>query len=301
LVNAAGQPTTGGSLQLLPSRSSGSVTAVPIGARIDSSGAFEFRNVPPDRYVIHAYRGRQNGTQEGEFGALPVTVSDGDVTGLVLAMTDGSTVSGTVAFDSFDVSKRPLPDSIRIEGIPVDFDQSPNNNWALAEPQRTGAFVLAGLHGPRRLLVSGIPIGWALKEIRVAGIDVTDRALAFGQANQSLSDVTIVITDRISELRAQVVDDRGRPRSGIHVLVFSSDRRSWYPFSRFLRHTITDEDGRASLAGLPADNYYVAPTAQLPYGGGDAWQDADWLEALVPRATSVTIRGGETASLSLRP
>jgi hypothetical protein len=301
LIDASGQPTTGGSLQLLPSRRSGSVTAVPIGARIDPTGAFEFRNVPPDRYVIHAYRGRQLGTQEGEFGALPVTVSDADVTGLVLPMTAGSTITGTVTFDSFDVSKHPSAAGVRIEGIPVDFDQSPNSNWALAEPRPDGAFVLAGLHGPRRLAVSGIPPGWALKEIRVAGIDVTDRALAFGQASQSLSSVTVVMTDRLSELRARVVDDRSRPLPGVDVLVFPGDRGRWYPFSRFFRHAVTGDDGRVSIAGLPADSYYVVAASQLPYGGGDGWQDPEWLESVIGRARSVTLGEGQAAAVDLGP
>src|SRR5262249_19404573 len=73
MIDASGQPTTGGTLNLVPSRRSVAVTSVPIGARIGSDGAFEFPNVPPGQYVVQAYRGRQHRSVEGEFGALPVS------------------------------------------------------------------------------------------------------------------------------------------------------------------------------------------------------------------------------------
>jgi hypothetical protein len=47
LLNAAGEPTMGGSVTLTPSQRSTSVTSVPVGARILPDGTFEFPNVPP--------------------------------------------------------------------------------------------------------------------------------------------------------------------------------------------------------------------------------------------------------------
>ena len=41
-------------------------------------------------------------------------------------------------------------------------------------------FAAAGVNGPRRLQLQRAPAEWTLKAIRVRGIDVTDRPLAFG-------------------------------------------------------------------------------------------------------------------------
>ena len=53
-LNAAGVPTTGGSLTLVPSQSGAAVTSVPFGARIVDDGRFEFTGVPSGQYVIRA-------------------------------------------------------------------------------------------------------------------------------------------------------------------------------------------------------------------------------------------------------
>ena len=59
------------------------------------------------------------------------------------------------------------------------------------------------------------PPGWVLKEIRAGGINVTDQALPFGTADESLRDVEIVLTDRVSELidlSATIARGRWLPR-----------------------------------------------------------------------------------------
>jgi hypothetical protein len=73
-----------------------------------------------------------------------------------------------------------------------------------------------------------------------------------------------------------------------------------YPGSRFLRKTVVGPDGMFSVEGLPLGNYYVTPIAQAPGTGEDDWQDPDFLESLVPRAPTVALNDGQTASLSLQ-
>ena len=149
--NSAGEPATPGTLMLTSSQRSSSVTNVPVGARISQDGTFEFLNVPPGQYVIQAYRGRSNPHTEGEFGALPVSVSGADMTGLHLQMASGSTIAGRVIFDAFDRTRTPTPSEIDLATVPVDFDLSPQNNLAEAEIHSDWTFEMAGLNGPRRL------------------------------------------------------------------------------------------------------------------------------------------------------
>jgi Carboxypeptidase regulatory-like domain len=299
--NPAGQPAMPGTLTLLPSQRSSSVMNVAVGARLSPDGTFEFPNVPPGQYVIQAYRGRSNPHTEGEFGALPVSVNDADVTGLRLQTSTGSAITGRITFDAFDRSKGATPSAIDLAPIPVDFDLAPNS-LAHAEVHSDWTFEMAGLSGPRRLELLRAPPGWALKEIRANGIDITDRPLLLGSSAQSLTNVEVVLTDRINELFGTVrttTDGQSRPASGMNVLVFSTARDRWYPSSRFLRRTSAGSDGAFTVGGLPDGGYYVAAIERIPPEGDDAWQEPGFLESLVRSASTVTLVGGQKASLAL--
>jgi hypothetical protein len=82
------------------------------------------------------------------------------------------------------------------------------------------------------------------------------------------------------------------------VIVSSIDRDHWYPGSRFLRKTVVGPDGTFSAEGLPQGNFYVTPIAQAPATGEDGWEDPDFLESLVPRASTVALNDGQTSSVS---
>src|SRR5665213_2113515 len=183
----------------MPSQRSVLVTGVPIGARILPDGRFEFPNLTPGQYVIQASRGRSQPWIEGEFGSMPVSVSDADVTGLTLQTKAGSSIAGHFVFES-DTGATPPLTSIEVSPVPVDFDNSPPNNWATAEIHDDGTFEMAGINGSRRLQLLRAPSDWALREILVNRVDVTDQPLAFGSKNQSLTNVEVVLTDRVSTL-----------------------------------------------------------------------------------------------------
>ena len=299
LLDASGEPKMGGSLKLLPSTRSNAVTSVEAGARIGADGRFEFPNVPPGQYVIQADRGRKGSAVEGEFGALVVSVNGEDVKDLVLQTSAGSTITGRITFDAYDPSKRPLPGGIVLVPVPIDPDLSPPSP-ANADVHPDWSFDVSGVNGPRRLQLQRAPAGWALKEIRVDGIDATDRPFPFGRSDQSLSDVEVVLTDRVSQLFGTIADDRGRPAPGTSLVVFSGDRDRWYPGSRYMAQTRADANGAFTIAGLPSGTYYAAAVGRLPSDGPDSWRDADYLNALLPRAATVTLSDGERQSLNVR-
>jgi Carboxypeptidase regulatory-like domain len=298
-VNAKDEPT-GGSLQLLPSQHSLTVMGVPAGARIYSDGRFEFPNVAPGEYVIQGYRGRTSNSTEGEFGAAHVTVTDGDVRGVVVRTSLGSSIRGRIVFEPSLGSSLPNPWDVGLSPIPVDYDLSPQNNFASANVQPDGSFVIDGINGPRRLEVVAAPAGWVLKEIRAGGITVTDQVLPFGTADESLRDVEVVLTDRVSELIGSIRDDRARPMAAATIIVFSTDRSHWYPRSRYVQRTPSEADGSFSISGLPAGQYYAAPVRNVPRDGDEAWQEPAFLESLIPGSVSVLIGDGGRASANFR-
>ena len=132
------------------------------------------------------------------------------------------------------------------------------------------------------------------------GVQVTDRPLPFGKKDQSLTGVEVVLTDRVNEVTATITDDRARPAPGSVLIVFSTDRDRWYPASRFLRKGVAGPEGTATVAGLPPGSYYAAGVSQVPVEGEDAWQDAEFLASLAPRASSGTLGDGQKLLVHLR-
>jgi hypothetical protein len=209
-------------------------------------------------------------------------------------------VAGSISFKTFDRTKLPSPGEIIITAVPVDPDLSPSNGWAEANISSNWQFQIGGLSGPRRLIATRLPAGWTLEQIRVGGIDLTDRPLSFGRADQPLTGVEIVLSDRISQLTGAVTDADNRPVRGAHVIVFAADRDRWFSGSRFLRDAMTDEQGTYTVSGLSFGSYYVTTLAQPLPEGPDAWQDPAFLTTLMPRAASLTISEGQRVTRSIR-
>jgi len=296
--DAQGRPGLVGSLSLFPSQTASSL-AMSAGARVGDNGAFEFPNVPPGRYVIQAYRGTRNRSTEGEFGVLSVSVGERDVEGITIQATPGSTIVGRLTFRGATPDAAPPRAGIDIEAVPFDPDLAPLNGRAMADIRPDWSFVLAGISGPRRLEVTRTPPGWTLEEIRVRGIDVTDRPLTFGTVAQSIDDVEVVLTDRVTRVTGTVRDREGRAAAGATAIVFAPGRDRWYAHSRYMRAATAGSDGTFSVEGLPPGSYYVAAVASLPAGGPGAWRDPAFLESLVAPSTNVAVGDGGRAAVNL--
>jgi hypothetical protein len=293
LVSASGAPTMA-TLTLVPSRGASSVTSIPTGARIGADGVFEFPNVAPGQYVIQASRGRGPAV-EGEFAAVPVAIDGTDVTGLTVQLSAGSSVSGRITFNSYNRSQPPPASALELSAIPMNDDSAPANG-ASAAIHDDWTFQISALNGPHRFALTRVPAGWTLQAVRVNGRDVTDAALAFGRREQSVSDVEVVLVDRLNAVSGAVADTPGRAVSNATVLVFSTDRDRWFPSSRFVRRVSVDGQGQFVIEGLPAGSYYLVAPRRLPGEGADAWQDPRFLESL--RGGAVTIVLGETDRVS---
>ena len=188
---------------------------------------------------------------------------------------------------------------MELSAIPTDFDLSPPSNPARADIRDDWTFDMSGLNGPRRLQLVRVPPRLALEEIRVDGAEVTDRPIPLGTPAQSLANVEVVVTDRVTELSGAIVDDSARPVRGATVIVFSIDRQQWYPASRYLRRSPAGQGGAFRVTGLPPGSYFVSAVAAVPRATEDAWQDPQFLESLVPGASTIGVAGSQRAVLTL--
>jgi hypothetical protein len=293
--DAAGEPV-GGGIMLTPSRRSGVVAPVALGARIERDGRFEFRNVPPGDYVLQVSRHRRGSWSEGDTASQFVMVTGADVTGLELRASSGSTVTGHIVVEG-DVSVK--PNQLEFSALPLDPDQTVMNAGPPAHALIGDDlhFELAGLQGPRRLRLLRVPAGVALKAILLKGSDVTDATLTFGRPDQSLVDVEVVITTDVTEIAGSVADARGRPFNTAMVIAFALDPWLRYSRSRFVGVAAADHDARYRLEGLPPGEYYVAAADR--HRSNDV-EDPDFLESLTAHGTRVILGEGQHVSLTLR-
>jgi protocatechuate 3,4-dioxygenase beta subunit len=299
VLSPAGEPSMPGTLTLAPAQRSSTVTSVAVGARIAPDGSFVFPNVPPGQYVIQASRGRLNSHTEGAFGAVSISVDSADLSGVIVRTSSGSAVTGRFWFERENATTAFKAADFELTAIPVDIDVSPPNNPASADIHADWTFEMSGLNGPRRLQLVRTPPGLALKEIRVNGADITDRPIDLGTRAQSLANVDVVLTDRVAGLTGLVIDERTRPVAGAAVVVFATDRERWYPASRYLREAAAGSDGAFTLTGLPPGSYHVSAVTGIPSGGEDAWQDPEFLDAILPGAATIVIVDGQQTVVTL--
>jgi hypothetical protein len=268
-----------------------------MGATIERDGRFEFPNVAPGDYVLQASRHRSAGWTEGESSSQFVTVNGVDVTDLEIRTATGSTLDGHVTLEGGGTFR---PGQLNVSPVPVDSDLSPmiGGGPAQATVEEDLRFHLAGLTGPRRVRVTRVPSGWTLQAILLNGVDILDTPLPFGRPDQSVTDLEVVLSRRVTAINGQVTA-RGRPAAA-SVLFFAADRQAWYPQSRFFARITSGTDGRFRADGLPPGEYLAVALDTVPgVRDGDQWQDPDYLETLVARSRRITLSEGGSLSLTL--
>ena len=299
IFDVNGQPRSA-PLYIMPSDRSGAIALPLHGASVASDGSFQFEHVPPGEWVVQSIEARHNPSTEGALAGAYVRVDGMNVDGIQLRWTTGSAIRGTLTYASDEPS--PQGRFVVFPG-PADFDETPFVDAQLAHADVKGdqTFELAGIHGPRRLLLSDAPPGWTLQKVIVNGVDVTDTPIPFGTEVESLHDVQIVVTHHTSELGGRVVDEHGTPVAQAAVLVFPVDGSLRYPGSRFFRQARTVADGAFRIASLSPGKYFVTslPPSQLS-AADDDWQDPDTLAALSKGATRIELRADERRTLTPR-
>jgi hypothetical protein len=298
VLSSQGVPMAGGFVSLRPdSELAGSGMLMFQGGAVGPDGSFTIANVAPGNYIIEARQNRRrNNDAEAEFASQPLAIGTDDVAGLTLVASRGATVLGNVVFDGQPQTSVNW-ESMRVFVRPVQRVAGPMDMQRPAAVRQDSTFEVSGLGGRGTLGVIGTPSGWSLKAVFLGSSDVTDTAIDF-RPGDTIRDVQIVLTDRVTELSGTVADSRGRPLKDFNVLAFAENSARWQSAtSRFVRTARPDQDGRFKFSGLPSEDYLVVAVESIPEG---EWNNPDFLEIIRNRAVRVTLGEGEKKSLDLK-
>lgn len=157
-------------------------------------------------------------------------------------------------------------------------------------------FELKGLSGRRVLLVNGLPTEWTLKAVNVDGTDVVDTGLEV-KTGQEVSDIEVVVTNRVTEVSGVVQDAKGTAVPDFAVVVFPTDSQRWGFQSRYVRVARPDQTGRFQIKGLPPGSYVAAALEYLEPGEET---NPEFLERLKSLGTSLRLDEAEKKALTLK-
>ena len=305
VVSASGAPPSNGAVILTAADSDEVGIVTPAAGPIQADGAFTIVNAVPGSYVLSVragggggrgqgpLAGLRNGT--GEVGILPIVVGSEDVTGVTIVTTRGASLEGTVVFEGG--AARPRLDTLRVAARPIRASAQPLAGRASQSPvAANGSFALSSLVGSVTFRIDGLPPQWTLKSVEVGGTDVTDAPLDL-KGSEQLTGARITLSDKITELNGTATLG-GSAAKDFSVIVFADDRNKWSFPTRHVRSARGNAQGNFSIRGLPGGTGYLA-VAVSHLEEGEA-QDPEFLAALRERASSVSLREGETKTVELR-
>ena len=286
-VDSHGVPVNG--MLTVIRRVNGTVSGT--GSPLRPDGTFLLASMAPGTYTLSA---RTQG-EDPEVAAISLTVGSEDITDLHLVTAPYITATGRVVIDpaalqlmpNVQMSVMAVPAS-QAEMIPVPIKSGP-----VAEDL---TFSLQAPPGRRQLQVIGLPAGFAVRTVRVGGIDVTDDGIEF-KPGTMVRDVEVELTNKVTSVSGLVTNQRGEPARDYTAVLFTQDSNRWTERSRYIKIGRPDQDGRFSVTALPPGDYYAVAIEALEAG---LWNDPDFLQRVRTTATMFTLMEGETKTLDLR-
>jgi carboxypeptidase family protein len=269
----------------------GTVARAPVGA----DGSFVVGNVPPGDYVIVSASGRDTG--DPQVAIANATVDGTDIDNIALTGSTGGVVTGRVITDEGVVPELPrLRVSIaeRISGQP-----SPMILGVFGSQSSTvaadGAFTIKGVFGRAWLSVT-LPDAWTVKRVEHDGRDITGAPFEM-RSGDTMSDVQVIITDKVTTVSGGLADDKGAPIADATVIVFGSNADTWTQGPRFVRATRPDQQGQWRIRGLPPGEFLAVAVDYVEDG---QWNDPEYLESLRRYGQKLTLADAAAETISLQ-
>jgi hypothetical protein len=264
---------------------------------VRGDGTFQTAGLPPGTYsLIVQPRGGPMPGVDGEVARMDVPVNGEDVRDVFIVTGRAGVIRGRLVAD--DGSVLPFrPGQVRIFAQPRD-PSRPMMGMRPSVVRDDWTFEVSGLTEAVRLNV-GFEVpggGWSVRHAWKDNVDLLDTAVDIAPG-QTIEDVELVATRKVTELSGLVNDSRNQPVTDASVVVFSEDKERWTTGSRYLRTTRPDMNGKYTVRLTPAQNYRVVVVRGLEDG---QFSDPDFLTRALEHATPFDIGEGEAKVVNLK-
>ena len=287
-----GRPVTGVPSVSLIRDGSSAASASRSSGRLEADGRFVINAVAPGRYI--AYASETGPPGHTRFATADVLVSGERVDGVWLTLTAGASARGQIFFES-PVTPDFTPDRLqpftmpRGSGLQLPVGRgigSVNDDWS---------FEIRGMAGAQLVRLAGLPEGWALRTVALAGRDITDAPIVFSR-QMPTTGLQILLTDRLTRLTGTALDALGQSTTDYTVVIFPEDAALRVFPSRFVQSARPNQDGEFTVTGLPPSRYLAFAAQAIPRG---AWTNLEYLARMAPAAEPFSLGDGETRRISL--
>jgi hypothetical protein len=280
-----------------------------------ADGTFSMRSVSPGTYKLVAQTTRDTQTARGtvlELATQQVTIDGADVTNLSLTTSMGWTLEGTVVTDTGGAPDT-SPGRFGVSARLVDPDAGTGPGGAPPPPPPPGApgggvvpdsgrvredwsFTVVAVFGAARVRAI-VPDGWTVKAILHDGRDIADTPIEM-KSGETLTGVQVIVSNRVTTISGQMLDDKGAPLVDGTVIAFADDATKWSDGSRWVRAVRPDQQGRYQIQGLPPGDYLAVAVDYVEDG---AWNEPEYLDSIRRHGQRLTLSEAESRSLTLKP
>ena len=306
-VIASGKPLPNAYLRLKPHDEGlgGPTLSSPYGpgVRADKDGNWSYMDVPDGRYDIELdptadqYLTMRSENAEGKprrkfvCQRMEVTVAGADLTGLVLALSEGGRISGTIVVEG----DKPLARQIMVSAQPLGKDVAQSfasNN--VVDPKSKGMFLIEGVPTGENWILADLWGGkYYIKSISWNGKDLLREPLNVGELSET-KDVRIILSDDMGWLAGQLVSAEGKkPLIRTLFLLASVDEVRWTRRDALVFGR-TDGRGGFKLSGAPGDYILCMLTASENRPGLH-----ELLKGCAATGPRVTFKRGEPSEMEI--
>ena len=300
--------------------------------RPGDTNEFRYTNITPGRYRVMARLARNEAPPPAGAGAVvtgggtsanrapnapdtlyafaDIEATGTDVTGVVLSLQPGASLSGRVVFAPGDTKPPIDPTRLRVTISPPGGTYMSSsggtvvgnaiNSVPASAPAADGTFratgIAPGTYQVRATIPADLSQTWSLQSAIAQGRDLLDFPLEV-ESGGELPEVVLTLSNQRSELTGTLQTSNGAPAPEFFVVSFPVDRTLWTSPSRRLKSVRPGTDGRFTFADLAAGDYLIAALTDVD---PDEWQNVSFLEQLVTSGIKVTIPPGGRVTQDIR-
>jgi uncharacterized surface anchored protein len=277
-TNASGEDFNGGPLMLIHTTGLNHGSMQNAGT---AGGVFEFRNVAPGNYVIQAlpFRDAPGGGPAKLTAHVPVTVGEGDLEGVQVALTPGAEIPGSVK----------LGDSRFSQSLSVMLEPSNGAGVDNNAQVRDGAFAFHSVAPTLyHVEIQNLLDGYCLKSMRFGGRELVRRELDLSAGGGGTLE--ILLSAKPATIGGTVRNSNGEPVADATVNVWTKDDPD-------IHTARTDASGHFSLRNFAPGEYRVIAWEQIERG---VIENPSFRAAFESQAAVVTLREGAEENVDLK-